>query len=212
MFFVGACTYLSTCNQMPTIKVLKMKKIPILAAALCISAASFAQTWNVDKSHAKIGFTVTHLSMSEVDGQFKNFDATINSSKNDFSDAVFTFTAQVNSISTENDQRDNHLKSPDFFDAAKFPTITFTSTSIKKTTGNNFKITGNLTMHGVTRAVTFDGSYRGPAEHPMSHKMMAGFKVVGKVKRTDFGISKDTPSAMLSDEVEIAANGEFQKG
>ena len=188
-----------------------MKKLVTLAVALVFTAAAYAQTWTVDKAHAKIGFNITHLSLSEVEGQFRNFDASITSSKADFSDAVFTFTAQTASVFTDNDKRDEHLKSPDFFDATKNPTITFTSTSFKKTTGKSFKLTGNLTMHGVTKTVTFNGTYSGPAEHPMSKKMTAGFKITGKVKRTDFGISKDTPSAMLSDEVEITANGEFQK-
>src|SRR4051812_34425432 len=101
-----------------------MKKVSIFMAALLMSAAAYAQTWTVDKAHAKLGFTVTHLMVNDVDGMFKTFDATITATKPDFSDAVFSMTAQTSSISTDNEQRDAHLKSADFFDAEKNPTIT----------------------------------------------------------------------------------------
>lgn len=177
-----------------------------------MTASSYAQTWTVDKAHARVGFTITHLMVNDVDGNFKNYDATITSVKPDFSDAVFSFTAQTNSIFTDNEQRDTHLKSPDFFDAATNPTVTFTSKSIKKTGANTFKLTGDLTMHGITKTVVLNGSYKGPAVHPMTKKPNAGFKIAGKVKRSDFNLGSSMPSAILSDEVELIANGEFQKG
>src|SRR4051812_17329756 len=90
----------------------KMKKVSIFATALMLSAASFAQTWTLDKAHAKVGFTITHMMVSDVDGMFKTFDATLTSAKPDFSDAVFNVTAQTASIFTDNDKRDEHLKSP----------------------------------------------------------------------------------------------------
>src|SRR4051812_16957954 len=104
-----------------------MKKVTVLLAALAMSAASYAQTWTVDKAHAKLGFTITHMMVSDVDGMFKTFDATLISGKPDFSDASFNVTAQANSIFTDNDKRDAHLKSADFFDAEKNPTVTFVS-------------------------------------------------------------------------------------
>jgi polyisoprenoid-binding protein YceI len=180
--------------------------------ALMLSAASYAQTWSVDKAHSKVGFTVTHLMVNDVDGNFKNFDATITSSKPDFSDAVFSFTAQTNSISTDNEKRDEHLKSPDFFDAAVNPTVTFTSKSIKKEGDKKFKITGDLTMHGITKSVTLEATYKGPTTNPMSNKPDVGFKVTGKIKRTDFKLGEKFGNAMLSEEVTITANGEFSKG
>lgn len=199
--------------QLTTIKnKKKMKKTNILLAALMISAASYAQTWTVDKAHSKIGFTVTHLMVNDVDGMFKSFDATITSSKPDFSDAVFAFTAKTASISTENDQRDAHLKSPDFFDAEKNPTVSFKSTSIKKVGANTFQLTGDLTMHGITKTVVLDGSFKGPMTHPMTKKPDAGFKITGKIKRSDFKIGDSFSDAMVSDEVIISANGEFQQG
>jgi len=189
-----------------------MKKVTVIAAALFLSANAFAQTWNVDKAHSKLGFTITHLMMSDVDGKFQTFDASINSSKQDFSDAVFNITAQTSSINTDNEKRDAHLKSPDFFDAAKNPTVTFRSTSVTVTGDHKLKITGDLTMHGVTKKVDLDATFKGPAPHPMMKKPNVGFKVSGKVKRTDFGIGSSMPEAVLSDEVVITANGEFQQG
>ncbi len=107
-----------------------MKKITVLAIALLASVASYAQKWTVDKAHAKMTFTVTHLMMSEVDGVFRAFDATITSSKEDFSDAVFELTADMKQVTTNNDMRDGHLQKDDIFDTAKFPTMTFKSTGI----------------------------------------------------------------------------------
>lgn len=189
-----------------------MKKVTILLSALILSAAAYAQTWTVDKNHAKLGFTVTHLMVNDVDGVFKTFDATIASAKPDFSDAVISMTAQTASISTDNDKRDAHLKSADFFDAEKNPTITFQSKSLKKAGDNKYKLTGDLTMHGVTKSVVLDLSFKGPAQNPMTKKPFAGFVINGKIKRTDFNIGASMPSAMISDEVELSAKGEFQQG
>ena len=183
------------------------------AALVFVNASLFAQTstWKNDKMHSKLTFTVTHLMVSDVDGLFKNFDATITTSKPDFSDAVFELTADVSSINTEVDMRDNDLKSPNFFDAATYPKITFKSTSIKPAGQNKYKLTGNVTMHGVTKLVTMDLWYRGIIQSPMSKKDDAGFKLTGTLKRSDFNIGSKYPSAMVSDEVEIKADGEFGK-
>src|SRR5687768_677395 len=104
-----------------------MKKLNILLVFLTLTITAFAQTYSVDKAHSSVGFTVTHLLVSEVDGSFKAFDAKITASKDDFSDAVFELTADASSIFTNNDKRDDHLKSPDFFEVAKYPTVTFKS-------------------------------------------------------------------------------------
>lgn len=188
-----------------------MKKVTLVLAALAMSAASYAQNWTLDRSHAKVGFTITHMMVSDVDGMFKNFDASITSSKADFSDAVFRMTAQTNSIFTDNDKRDEHLKSADFFDAEKNPTVSFVSKSLKKSGKNGYKVTGDLTMHGITKPVTLDLTFAGPAENPMSKKTFAGFKVTGKVKRSDFALGGSMPTAILGEEVTIVANGEFTK-
>ena len=188
-----------------------MKKVTILAAVVMISMATFAQTWSLDKAHAKLGFTITHLMVSDVEGTFKNFDITLTSSKEDFSDAAISLTADVNSINTDNEKRDGHLKSPDFFDAAKYPTLSFKGTSFAKVSGKNYKLTGDLTMHGVTKSVTLDVIYNGTITHPMTKKLVAGFKVSGTFKRSDFGIGGSMPAAVLSDEVNLIANIEVTK-
>jgi polyisoprenoid-binding protein YceI len=186
-----------------------MKKLVILISALALSVGSYAQNWTLDKAHAKLGFTVTHMMISDVDGMFKDFDASLQSSKPDFSDAVFTLTAKTNSIFTDNEKRDAHLKTADFFDADKNPTVTFKSTSIKKLANNKYSLKGDLTMHGVTKSVTLELTFKGQTTHPYTKKQVAGFKVTGTVKRSDFKIGESTPSAMVSDEVQLVANGEF---
>lgn len=188
-----------------------MKKIILLAAVALMSTSVFAQNWKVNKAHSHFTFTITHLAVSDVDGVFKDFDATITSTKPDFSDAQFSFTAQTASLTTGVDARDNHLKSPDFFDVAKNPTITFTSTSIKPTSAGHYSLTGNVTLNGVTKPVTLDLWYRGTITNPMSKAPDAGFQVTGTIKRSDFNFGSKFGSPMLSDEVAIKAVGEFDK-
>ncbi|MEZ0540683.1 YceI family protein [Fibrella arboris] len=190
-----------------------MKFLLIPVAALLTLSAANAQTWNVDKGHSRVGFSVTHLLLSEVDGNFKTFDAKITSSKEDLSDAVIELTADVNSINTDSERRDGHLKSPDFFDAAKFPTLTFKSTSFKKVEGKKYKLTGDLTMHGVTKPVTLDAFVTGPVKMKgMGGKEQekVGLKLNGTIKRTDFGVGSPGGTT-VSEEVELKAAGEFAK-
>jgi polyisoprenoid-binding protein YceI len=190
-----------------------MKKIvSILAVALLtITAVSAQTTWKVDKNHSKLTFTITHLAVSDVEGLFKDFDVTVLTTKPDFSDAKFTLVAQTATINTEIEKRDNHLKSPDFFDVAKYPTMNFVSTGITKGAGaNRYKVTGNLTLHGVTKPVTMDLWYRGTIAG-QGGKEVAGFQLTGEIKRSDFSFGSKFSSPMLSDEVQIKANGEFSK-
>lgn len=190
-----------------------MKKIAIVAATLLSLSygTAQAQTWAVDKAHSRFGFGVTHLSISQIDGNFKNFEATITSAKPDFSDASFDITADMASINTDIEQRDAHLKSPDLLDAAQYPTLTFKSTSFKKVSGKNYKLSGNLTMHGVTKPVTIDVTINGTTTHPQSKKMIAGFKFSGKIKRSDFGIATGFPASALGEDLLLIANAEFTK-
>jgi polyisoprenoid-binding protein YceI len=184
---------------------------PLMAAFVLFSFTTVEpSTWTVDKAHAKLGFAITHLMVSEVEGSFRIADAVIRSSKDDFSDATVTMSADVNSIDTDNTDRDAHLKKPDFFDAAQFPTITFKSTSFVKSDERNYSVRGDLTMHGVTRPVVLNAKVN-LGTNPMSKKTIAGFKITGTILRTDFGIGAGTPSAMLSDEVQITANVEFAR-
>jgi polyisoprenoid-binding protein YceI len=190
-----------------------MKKITILAsaAAFMLSFTTLAQNaYTMDKAHSSVGFTITHLSISDIDGSFKTFDAKLTSSKEDFSDATFDFTADVNSINTDNDKRDGHLKSPDFFDAAKFATLTFKSKTVKKGEGNKYTIIGDMTMHGVTKMVSFDAVIRSGV-NPMSKKTVVGVKVSGTVNRSTFGIGATMPGTMLSEDVIVRGSAEFSK-
>src|SRR6201996_8302388 len=189
-----------------------MRKIILSAAVALMSTAVFAQTWKVDKAHSHVTFTITHLAVSDVDGTFKDFDATITSSKPDFSDAQYNFVAQTASVNTGVDQRDTHLKSPDFFDVAKNPSMTFASTTIKPSSAaGHYILAGNLTLAGVTKPVTVDLWYRGTITNPMSKAPDAGFQVTGTIKRSDFNFGSKFGSPMLSDEVTFKAAGEFGK-
>jgi polyisoprenoid-binding protein YceI len=190
-----------------------MKKIILSTAALFILAGStFAQDWNMDKAHSQINFGITHLGINEVGGSFGSATAKLTSAKDDFSDAAIEFSADINTINTGNEQRNTHLKSPDFFDAAKFGTLTFKSTSFKKVSDKTYQLVGDLTLHGVTKPVTLTATFNGTIADPMSKKTRAGFKVTGTIKRTDFGIGTNFPAAMLSDDVSLVANTEFIKG
>ena len=189
-----------------------MKKTFILLAAALMSTGAFAQsTWKSDKMHSKLQFTITHLAVSDVDGEFKDFSVTIMASKPDFSDAKFDLTANTATVNTGVDQRDGHLKSPDFFEVDKFPALTFKSTGIKKTSESHYKLFGNLTLHGVTKPVAMDLWYRGTIQNPMSKADDAGFQLTGVIKRSEFNFGSKYGSPMLSDEVVIKANGEFAK-
>jgi polyisoprenoid-binding protein YceI len=191
-----------------------MKKITILAsvaAALMFSFTSVAQgAYTMDKAHSSVGFTITHLSISDIDGSFKTFDSKFTSSKEDFSDATFDFTADVNSINTDNEKRDGHLKSADFFDVAKFSTLTFKSKTVKKVAGNKYTIIGDMTMHGVTKTVSFEAMIRSGV-NPMSKKTVVGVKVNGTVNRSMFGVGANMPGTMLSEDVVVRGSAEFSK-
>ncbi len=143
-----------------------MKKLLFIAAAF-VSFSAFTiirATWKNDPAHSQLSFTVTHLGISDVTGSFSDFEVTAESSKPDFSDAVFTLTAKTTSINTRIDMRDNHLKSADFFDVEKYPTMTFKSTALNAEGKNKFKLTGDLTLHGVTKPITMDLSTGEPSK------------------------------------------------
>lgn len=184
------------------------KTIAILALVLAAFGAQ-AQAWTVDKAHAKLGFSITHLMISDVDGSFKTFEATITSSKDDFSDAVFEISADIAGIDTDNENRDKDLNSEGYFNAAAFPKLTFKSTSFTKVEGNKYKLVGDLTIKGVTKSVELAVIINGPIDR--RGKKVIGLKVTGMFKRTDFGVGKPG-GAMVSEEVNLIANGEFVKG
>jgi len=191
----------------------KLNLIAIIAFSTILFAFTVvtSTTWTYDKNHAKVGFTVTHLLISDVEGYFKKANVTLTTTNADFTDAVVEMTVEAASINTDNEKRDEHLRSADFFDVTQFPTLTFKSTSFKKTnTANTYVVKGNLTMHGITKPVTLSALAK-TGTHPMNQKAIAGFKITGKLKRSDFGIGGSTPTAIVSDEVLIDANAEFIK-
>ena len=184
-----------------------MKNVLMIVGLMALGFTATAQKWSVDKAHSKVGFSVVHLMLSDVEGSFKISDATLTASKDDFTDAQFELTADVNSVFTEQERRDTHLKSPDFFDAAKFSSIIFKSNSFKKVADRKYKLTGELTMHGVTKLVTFDGTLNGVSTNKAGKKI-AGFKFTGTLNRTAFGVGS-MPAAVVGEEIELKANGEF---
>lgn len=165
-----------------------MNKLFTIAFLLFGMAANAQNTkWAFDGSHAKIGFSVSHMGISETEGKFTKFEGTVLSDKPDFSDAKIDLTIDVNSINTEDKRRDDHLKAADFFDAAKYPTITFKSKSFKSLGKNKYKLVGDFTMHGVTKEIELDVTYKGTVEDPYKNTK-AGFKLSGVIDRTQFGL------------------------
>jgi polyisoprenoid-binding protein YceI len=192
-----------------------MKRYIFLAVVLfTVSIINAGTKWSVDKAHSKVEFSVTHLVISEVTGSFKNFDINVETPGNDFTDAQIDFTADVNSIFTDNDQRDNHLKSDDFFNAEKFPQMAFKGTAMKKTGKNKYKLTGDLTIRGTTKKIVLDVVYNGTVKDPWGNTK-AGFKISGKLNRFDYGLKWnsliETGGAVVGKEVTITINLELQK-
>lgn len=190
-----------------------MKKFPIIiTAALSFLLFSFktigTSVWTADKAHSRISFTITHNMLSDVEGSFKSFDATINATGDDFAGSTIEFAADAASISTDNDYRDKEVKSQELLDVERFPKIMFRSTTVTKITASAYKIVGDLTLHGVTKRVTLDAFVR--TGTGMHNKPGAGFKISGTIDRRDFGITK-YPAAMLGDEITLNANGEFDR-
>lgn len=168
--------------------------------------------WRIDPTHSEISFKVKHLVVSTVTGHFDRFSATIQAEDEDFSVAKISFEADVASINTKNEQRDAHLKSPDFFEAEKYPKITFVSKSIKKLSEHELKVTGDLTMLGTTKEIVLDAIYNGTVAG-FGGQRVAGFEINGKLNRFDFGLQwnalTEAGGAVVSNEVKIEILAEF---
>jgi polyisoprenoid-binding protein YceI len=189
-----------------------MKKSGLLIALSIFTTGLFAQ-WAVDKGHSKIAFIVTHHGISEVDGYFKKFEASITSVQSDLSDAVFEMTIESSSINTDLEMRDNSLKGEDLFNAEKYPTITFKSIAFKKIAGNEYSMTGNLTIKGITKLINLEVRMNGPVPNPNTNmkNLQVGIKATGKIKRRDFNVGAKLENAFVSDEIELKITGEFNK-
>ena len=187
------------------------KQLLLFILVPLFSANAIAQTtWVQDPMHSKLGFTVTHLGIADISGYFDDYDVTITASKSDFSDAVIELTADVKSINTQVEQRDNHLRSEDFFDVEKYPTLAFKSTAIRKLKKDNYELIGDLTIRGVTKPVKVNMVYRGTTENPNADGApVAGIQITTTLKRSDFGVGPGFPPPMIGDDVRIKADGEF---
>lgn len=163
-------------------------KVLLFVTVLAVSTV-FAQKsgWNFDKAHSSIGFSVKHMVISEVTGNFKDFDVSFSSTKSDFTDASVVASIKVASINTDNEKRDGHLKTDDFFNAEKFPLITFKSASFEKVGENKYKITGDLTIRDVTKKATFDATYNGSIKAPWGAEIYS-WKATVSVNRFDYGL------------------------
>lgn len=168
--------------------------------------------WLLDPAHSELTFKIKHLMISNVSGAFKNFSAKAETEGTDFSKATISLTAEMNSISTNNEQRDAHLRNSDFFEVEKFPQLKFTSTRIEQTDDESFNLYGNLTMKDVTKPVKFTMEFNGIMKDPYGQEK-AGFLVSGKIKRGDWGINLNVPletgGLMLGEEVRIQSEVQF---
>ncbi len=166
-------------------------------------------TWAVDPMHSEIHFKVRHLVISTVTGTFKKFSGTAVTEGEGFEGAKIEFTLDVDSIDTNQEQRDGHLKSPDFFDAALFPTITFVSTSFTKVGDDDYKLVGDLTMKGVTKPVELNAEFGGSAKDAWGNTKY-GFEVTGKINRKEFGLTynalTETGGLALGEDIKFTAN------
>jgi polyisoprenoid-binding protein YceI len=150
------------------------------------------------------------MEISETVGQFDKFDVKITTPNADFSDATIELTAEAKTVNTYLSMRDDHLRSADFFDVEKHPTITFKSTSVKKAKGNNYVIKGNFTMHGVTKTVVLAGVHNGTTKNRAGADL-AGLKISGLIKRSEYGVGVSMPNSVVADEIYLNADLEVSK-
>lgn len=184
----------------------------VALAALPLFAQDATETWGVDKNHSSATFKIRHFT-SNVIGQFRTFDGSINLDRAKPNQSSVEFTIQAPSIDTGNEGRDKHLRSADFFDVEKFPTITFKSVSVTPKTKDQFDVVGDLTMHGVTKRVSLPVTFLGFQKTPRGEK--AAFEIETTLNRKDFGIlwnkALDEGGFMLSDDVKVSINLEVDK-
>ena len=179
-----------------------------------MSATATATKWALDPAHSEVQFKIKHLVISTVTGSFKSFQGTAQTEGDSFENAQAEFSLDVDSIDTNNEMRDGHLKAEDFFDVAKYPSIKFQSTAFTKTSGDNYQLTGDLTIKDVTKPVTLDVEYGGTAVDFYGNTK-AGFEVTGKINRKDFNLSwggiTEAGAIVLGDDVKLSFNVQFAK-
>ena len=191
-----------------------MKKLSIVIALFSLALVQAQTTWNFDPAHSSIRFAVDHMVISEVEGQFSTYDGSIITTKEDFSDAKINFVIDVNSVDTDNEKRDGHLKSADFFETEKYPKMTFVSTSVEKIADGKYNLKGKLTLHGITKEISLAMTYGGTVKDPWGNTK-AGLKVTGVINRTDFGLKYNSileaGSMLIGEEVTITCKVELVK-
>lgn len=190
-----------------------IKSLSLLLLFLAVSLS--AQTkWKFDNSHTQIKFSVTHLLITEVDGLFKNYEGTVETNGDNFENAKINFKIDVSSIDTDNTQRDEHLKSDDFFAADKFSHITFKGKSLKKINDKNYKLVGDLTMRGITKEIELNVRFNGIVTDPWGNTK-AGFKITGSLNRFDYGLKWnaliEAGGAVVGEDVELIINVQLSK-
>jgi polyisoprenoid-binding protein YceI len=170
--------------------------------------------WNLDPTHSEIGFKVKHMMITNVSGSFGKFDAQVETNDLDFTTAKIEFTTDIDSITTSNTDRDNHLKSPDFFDAANYPQLKFVSTKFEKKDDENYVLQGDLTIRDVTKPVKFNVEFGGIGKDPWGNEK-AGFTITGKINRTDYKLNwnaaLETGGVLVSEEVKLQAEIQLVK-
>jgi polyisoprenoid-binding protein YceI len=191
-----------------------MKIYFITAALLLVSLSGFAQNWTLDKAHSSITFSVDHMVISETQGKFTDFTADLTGSKDDFSDVYLKAVIKTSSVDTDNRERDAHLRRDEFFDASKFPEITFEAASFKKISGNQYEIPGKLTIRDITKNVVFRGTMKGPIKSTRGGMVM-GLSATTTINRQHYGVAwRQTAPAgelVVGDMVTININAEFAK-
>ena len=170
--------------------------------------------WKIDVAHSEIGFKIKHLVISTVSGKFTSFEGNLDGDPQDLTKASLSFTADVDSIHTGNEQRDGHLKSADFFDVSNHPKLSFRSTSIAGKGEGVFKVTGDLTLRGVTKSISFTAEFGG-TQTDFYGQTVAGFEISGKLNRQDFGLTwsavTEAGGIVVSDEVKLVIAIELVK-
>ena len=178
------------------------------------TATTTRTTWNIDPAHSQVEFAVRHLMITTVRGRFTDVKGSVVTEGEDLTKAQVEVTIDVHSIDTREAQRDAHLKSADFFDAEKYPTITFKSARVTDVRGSSFKLIGDLTIHGVTREVTLDVTAEGTAKDPWGSER-AGYSATTKINRSDFGLTwnqaLETGGIVVGDEIKITLDLELVK-
>lgn len=172
------------------------------------------QVWNIDAAHSEIGFKVRHMMITNVNGIFNSYSATMHADATDFSDAEISFEADIDSISTRNEQRDGHLKSPEFFDVEKFPKVSFKSSSFTKTGDGQYTMKGHFNMHGVEKEISMNVEFTGTVVDPWG-QVKAGFEITGALNRSEFGLTwnatSEDGSIVLDEVIKLVLNVQMIK-